>query len=223
VLATVPDAVASETASVAYLLQLGLAALQRAGFGAGHSVAVVGMGVLGAASVMVARAFGAPTSVLTRRETGRALAQRLGAAIAEPGRVTADIVIDTSNAWDDFRAATLLARKGGTVVLLGFPGRGLPPPEFNPFDPAITYARQLAIIHGGETPDVDTPVEALRFNLARNMRHLIALIAEGRLPAQILVTRHEPASRLADAYAALLDARGDALTVALDWRGGAGA
>lgn len=218
VLAEVPATVAGEAAAVAYLLQLGLAALQRAGLAAGHDVAVAGMGVLGTASVMVARALGAPTAVLTRREAGRDLARRLGATIADRDRTAADIVIDTSNAWQDFRAATLLARKGGTVVLLGFPGRGLPPPDFNPFEPAITYARQLAIIHGGETPDIDAPAEALRFNLARNMRHLIALIAGGGLPANLLVSRRAPASHLAEVYASLLDARGDALTVALDWR-----
>jgi 2-desacetyl-2-hydroxyethyl bacteriochlorophyllide A dehydrogenase len=221
VLCEVPEPVPGEAAAVAYLLQLGLAALQRAGLAAGHEVAVVGMGVLGVASVMVARALGAPTSVLTKREAGRELALELGAGIADPSRTAADIVIDTSNGWEDFRTSTLLARKGGTVLLLGFPGRGLPPPDFNPFDPAITYARQLAIIHGGETPDVDAPPEAVRFNLARNMRHLMRLIADGSLPAQRLVSRCEPATRLGAVYQSLLDARADTLTVALDWRAGA--
>ena len=181
---------------------------------------IVGFGVLGVASLLVARALGAPTAVASHRSSALARAVALGATAHDPvsdDHGWADIVIDTSNAWEDFRSATLFASKGGSVILLGFPGRGLPPPKFNPFEPQITYARQLAIIHGGETPDLPGPEHVVRFNLQRNMQYLMTLVAEGRLAADVLVSRREAAQDLARVYESMVATRGETLTVALEW------
>jgi len=196
-LVPIPDAVDSAHASLAYLVQLGVAALRQARYEAGESVCVIGLGVIGLATVAVARAMGAYVTAVANSETRAALAGRLGAL--EP-RPDADVVVLTANTWSAWRAAMETARVGGRVSVLGFPGRNQPAPGFNPLDARWLYAKQLAILGAGYSPRVDCAPADLRFNLRRNLEFILDLMARGDLDLRPAISHRLPAERMREAY-----------------------
>ena len=182
ILVTVPEAVSSEQASLAYLTHLGLAALRQANYLPGENVAIVGLGIIGLCTAGLARAMGAKVAGIAN-SSGRAdAAVRVGAHAAflanDPklqekllgcfGEIGADIVVLTANAWDAFRLSVNIVRRNGRVSILGFPGRGQPQPDFNPLDPSWFYAKQLTLLGAGFAPRTDCPPAELRFNVRRN-------------------------------------------------------
>jgi len=108
----------------------------------GSSVVVLGGGVIGLLIVQLARLAGATKVVLvTRSEEKRTLAEKLGAtASADPttgdivARLTAadgllpggaDVVVECAGVAETIEQAPRLARRGGTVVILGVMPRGV--------------------------------------------------------------------------------------------------
>ncbi|MBW9115376.1 zinc-dependent alcohol dehydrogenase family protein [Rhizobium cauense] len=116
----------------------------------GSSVVVLGGGVIGLLVVQLARLAGATNVVLlTRSEEKRALAEKLGAtASADPStadivaRLTAadgmlpggaDVVIECAGVAETIEQSASLARRGGTVVILGVMPQGVKV-AIEPFD-----------------------------------------------------------------------------------------
>jgi len=98
----------------------------------GESVAVIGGGVMGQLVVQLAALAGASrVTLITRQQSRRALAETLGAtdssapevADAELGR-TYDVVFECAGVLDAVTQALRLARRGGSVILLGIPPEG---------------------------------------------------------------------------------------------------
>jgi L-iditol 2-dehydrogenase len=126
---------------------------------AGDSVVVLGGGVIGLLVVQLARLAGASRVVLVTRHPGkRALAERLGAtatldptghdpiaAVNGAGGLLpggADVVIECAGVRETVEQSVLMARTGGTVVILGVMPQGQKI-EIEPFD--ILF-RELKII-----------------------------------------------------------------------------
>jgi len=227
-LVPVPDAVSSGQASLAYLTQLGLAALRQAHYCVGEDVAVVGLGVIGLCAIALARALGARVVAVANSRNRADLALRIGADAAfVPGdgdscerlQDLIDVVILTANSWDAYRVAVDIARPYGRLSVLGFPGRGQASPCFNPFDPRWFYRKSLAIIGAGLIPRLECEPAVLRFNLRRNLESVLALMASGALQTEPIISHRLPAGQMKLAYE--LAARHDkALTGAVfDWRG----
>src|SRR5262245_38198046 len=164
----IPEEVPSDQAALAYMVNLGVAALRQASYDAGEHVAVVGLGVIGLATIAVARAMGAQVSAVANHPERASLAAKLGARLDAISN-DADIVILTANSCDAYRTSLELARRGGRIAVLGFPGRGSEPPGFNPLDAAWLYAKQLTIMGSGFIPRVECLPEEIRFNLSRNL------------------------------------------------------
>lgn len=219
--AKVPSTLDGALASVTYLFHLGYAALQRVKIKKGQRVAVIGLGVLGMTTASIARLEGAHVIVLSRRKEIFAEAQKFGAhelvgmTDASVDEIGADIVVTTSNDWNDWVVALRAARRGGTIAVLGFPGRGLPPPTINPLDSQYFYSKQLNLVAVGQI--VGTDPEAEMRLTRRNMQHLVELIAANRLPAKDLIGGIRPAAELADAYEDLSARRRGVLTYVLGW------
>jgi len=122
----VPPGLAPEVAAMVEPLACCLRGVDRAGIGAGDTVAILGAGPIGLMlAACVADAGGWPT-IVGGRSGRRELASQFGAEPAD-GR-GADIVIEAAGTEDAWAAAVELVRPGGTVVLFGGLPRDARPP-----------------------------------------------------------------------------------------------
>lgn len=223
VLVPVPDGVPSEEASLAYLVQLGLAAMRQASYQAGESVAVVGLGVIGLGTVGLARAMGSTVTAVANSPLRANASIQVGAHRAyvagqpHPPR-DIDLVILTANPWSAYRESVEMARYGGRISILSFPGRGEPMPAFNPLDPHWFYAKQLTLIGAGFSPRTEAPPSDIRFNLRRNLEYILALMESGSLTLAPVITHRYPASEMRSAYELAREHSKSLMAAVFDWR-----
>src|SRR6185503_9064120 len=143
------------------------------------------------------------------------LNQKLKAAFGEIGP---DIVVLTANSWEAYRLSVSIARYGGRVSVLGFPGRLQPKPDFNPLDPEWFYGKQLTLLGAGFAPRTDCPPHDLRFNTRRNLQYILELMAARRLRLESLITHRLPASRMTEAYELAKEHDKSMMATIFDWR-----
>lgn len=205
-LVPIPAAVSSEEASLAYLAQLGVAALRQVRYEPGERVAVVGLGVIGLATCAMARAMGASEVIGVANSPVRAAAalkagaNRAVVVGADPLPEGVDIVILTANPWAAFRDSVEMVRYAGRVSILGFPGRGEAPPGFNPLDPKWFYGKQLTLVGAGFSPRAECPPGELRFNLRRNLEFIFSSLASGAASFDSFISHRLPAAQMKEAY-----------------------
>ncbi len=215
-LVPVPAAVSSEQASLAYLTELGLTALRQAQFQPGETAAVIGLGVIGLCCIAVARAMGARVFAVANSPLRAQLAAHMGADQAAPAGV--DVVVLTANTWDAYRTAVEIARPYGRISILGFPGRGQPPPEFNPFDPQWFYGKSLTLIGAGLTHRLECRPQELRFNLRRNLECILEWMAAGTLSVAPVISHRLPAGQMRLAYELAAEHDKSLTAAVFDWR-----
>ncbi len=203
-LVLIPEGVDPAAASLAYLTQLGVASLRQVNYQAGERVAVVGLGVIGLCTAAVATAMGARVIAIANSDFRRSLALEMGAAKAflngQAPASQADVVVLTANPWPAFEESVHLARYGGRIAVLGFPGRAQEPPAFNPLDPAWLYGKQLTITGAGFSPRISGAPHEIAFNLARNLELIFDYMRMGRLPLERTITHRYPWHEMARAY-----------------------
>ena len=228
----VPDGLASEEASLAYLTNLGLAALQQARYQTGENVVVTGLGVIGLCTIALARAMGSKVVGVANSEVRARAAREVGAddclmsgsPEVLPGvrkcfrGNEADIVVATSNAWDSYFESLELARFGGRIAVLGFPGRGQPVPDRNPLSPHPFYEKQLTLVGCGYSPAVECPPQDLRFNRRRNLEYILDLMASQRMKVAPLITHRYPYQRMREAYELACGHSKEMIAAVFDWR-----
>jgi threonine dehydrogenase-like Zn-dependent dehydrogenase len=231
-LVRIPDNVSSEEASLAYLTALGLAALRQARYEAGENVVVIGLGIIGLSVIALARAMGANVLGVANSEIRARAAIEMGALGCvmsdDSGPVSsmrqilhgaeADIVVLTSNSWGSYFLSLDLARFGGRVSILGFPGRGQALPERNPLDPSPFYSKQLTLIGAGSSSRGEYPAQDVRFNLRRNLEYILDLMTSKRLNLAPLITHRLPSGRMREAYELARLRSKDLIAAVFDWR-----
>ncbi len=153
---TIPDGLALE--GVAPLLCAGITTyspLRQWGVGKGHTLAVVGLGGLGHMAVKIGRVLGAEVTVLSRSDSKRDDAKRLGAgdyaSTSQEGTFTRlartfDFVIDTISAPHDLNAHLELLKTDGTYILVGASPESLP---VNGFSLILRRRRLVGSLIGG--------------------------------------------------------------------------
>lgn len=214
--------------ATSYLFQLGYNAVLRSGARAGNRVAVIGLGVLGLTSLAMAALAGAELYAISDHPSAHAIARKAYgarraftrgeiAAGADEIVERADIVILTTNGWEDFRLALALAGPNAVIACLGFPGREQAPGGYNPLAADPFYTRQLRIEAVGLAPLENDPRGFARFNLRDNLAFIMRSLAEGRLDAQPILSGRYPARQIERAYADLAARKDDAITYLLDW------
>jgi len=232
ILTKIPPNADLAQASTTYLFHLGYNALMKGGVRTGHNIVVLGLGTLGLATVATSRLFGVNTYALSGRENILPLAEDMGARLAldkndpnmkdkiaaETNETGIDVVVSTSNSWKDWKLALCLARKGGKICVLGFPGRTQPIPDFNPLDSRYFYDNQLNIIACGYTPDNKLPAHDMRFNLKRNCSFLLEQITNKRLPAHRIISSVESWTKIKDIYHTAAARKNAVITVILKWK-----
>jgi L-iditol 2-dehydrogenase len=132
----IPDHLSFEEATLVEPLSVGIHACRRAGIEAGSTVMITGMGPVGLTAIIAAKALGAQKIIVTDVEPFRlSLAEQLGATSCihaaeqdvaeEVARTThqkgVDMVIDTSGHAGAIDASIEYLKRGGKLVLIGFP------------------------------------------------------------------------------------------------------
>jgi threonine dehydrogenase-like Zn-dependent dehydrogenase len=194
-----PENVSLDVAVLIEPASVVLKGLLRARPAPGESVGVVGVGTLGALSIVIAQLF-APAAVVAYgiREAELALARRLGAAesvdvsggsAAHEGEL--DLVVETAGAVPALELATRLPREGGRIVALGIAGQ-----ERELRVPADRFAlRDLELIGSvGYTTAVWSRV--------------VELLGAGLVDLSPVVAKRIPAERFEDAFRLMGEADG---------------
>ena len=206
VIAKVPDGVISEDAVFTHLMSLGLHALRRGDFTPGARVAVIGMGVIGLCSVAVAKAVGAQVLAVGRGAARLEVARKLGADLVLDSAASdfaqqvagfgtpdgIDIAVLIGSTWSAMQSACEMVRHGGSVSLIGFPGVAEPMTNFNPFDSAWFYRKQLTYASVSFVPRNPYPVNEVRWTLVRNYEYLLYLMQQGKLSVSGMITDRCP-------------------------------
>ena len=222
-----PDHDAGRIATT-YLFHLGYDAVMRSDIRPGSRVLVIGMGAIGLASVAMAHFAGASVCGLTEFEVNAKRAKAMGAefvvgradvnALADCwGGSSADVVISTTNQWADWRFALEAVGQMGLISCIGFPGRGEPPPDFNPLATEFFHAKQLRLEAVGMPPSRLDVRGLLRFTERSNIAWLAGLIACGKLNPDILISGKYPAANLERAYTDLVARKNAPITYLLEW------
>ena len=217
-------------AATAYLYHLGYHGLITADAKAGHNIGVIGLGTLGYTTCMMSKNAGANTYCFTNQKKPIELLQSPGvkcylkseASIYEIANATngtgLDIVINTSNKWEDWLLALQAVAKGGTIVNTGFPGRGEPAPSFNPLDPQYVYVKNITVKALSYINETGTAAHEYRFNVKRNLVYILGLIKDGRLNAAELISAQIGYESLAAQYKAYLNRDAFILTTLIHWK-----
>jgi L-iditol 2-dehydrogenase len=164
-----------------------LRAMDQARVQPGDSVAVFGGGVIGQMLAQLARLSGGRVVLVTRQRAKRALAESLGAHAtvgpAADGTVSAisgaggfapggvDVAFEAAGVADTFHQAVAVARRAGTVVVVGAAPSAMTVPV-RPFD---IFARELRVVGSHLNPFTH--------------RRAVELVASGSLDLTPLVTR----------------------------------
>jgi (R,R)-butanediol dehydrogenase/meso-butanediol dehydrogenase/diacetyl reductase len=202
-----PDTVPDRAGALLEPLAVGLHALDRGGARAGEQVVILGFGAIGAATAAVARALGLDVLVSEpnpgRRERAESMAHRVHAPIGsarddarEVRRLTgggAHVVIDATGVAPALEAALDMTRRGGRIVVVGLPKT---PPAVDA-GKLVLYERTL--------------VGSLGYQ--HDLPRVAALIAQGALAPEPLVTRTVSLDEAPDEIARLADAPGDDIKV----------
>lgn len=230
VLAPLGENDSSETAALSYFAQLGLAALQKARFQPGETVAVLGLGVIGLATVALAAALGARVLALGNDEFRLRKAAELGAetcldtSAAQPGTAIEeatrgaglDVILTTANSWAAWRMVLEISRFQSRIAVLGFPGRSEGAPAFNPLASEHFYQKQLSIFGAGLLED--SAGLLISPKLRANMEMILRLARAGRLPLQSLITHRVPWQKLGEVYETAARHDKTLLGAILNWR-----
>jgi (R,R)-butanediol dehydrogenase / meso-butanediol dehydrogenase / diacetyl reductase len=182
--------------------------VRRSGLVAGEKAVVIGGGPIGVLIATTARHFGADVVVIELDENRRNAITDLGFPVLDPraddqtawvnewtAGAGADVVFEVSGSAAAVLAATSLVRVRGRLVVVAIH------PEPRPIDLKQLFWRELTIIGTRvyQRTDFDKAVE---------------MLAAGVVPADLLITRIEPLSATADAFAAL--SSGQAMKILID-------
>lgn len=164
----------------------------------GETVAVVGLGGVGLAAVLVAQAIGAGRIVaIDVQEDKRRLALELGAteALAPEAAIglDADCVVEAAGAGAAVHTAIAATGPGGRTVLVGLPRPG----TVVEVDPLAMVARATSVIGSYMGSSVAT----------RDVPRYLDMWREGRLPVERLISDRIGLDDLNEALDALADAR----------------
>jgi threonine dehydrogenase-like Zn-dependent dehydrogenase len=199
-----PAGVDPRDASISYLAGWAVSALHLGRYAVAENVAVVGMGLVGASTALVADMAGARVVGIDVEPARRAAAESLGLGlVAAPndervrtfvGERGVDLILETSGVWPGFRTAFELARDYSRIVLMGI-YRDLPASEtavglhkmLYSFPSKLHY-QKIEIIGSGYDPDTALPGSNYTFTRDSNYSYLLEQIGRGRLPIGRLVS-----------------------------------
>ena len=237
--AKIPESVSDEQAAFTVLSSIGLQGIRLAGPTLGEKFVVVGVGLIGLATIQLLRANGCDVLGVDMNADRLALAEKYGAKIARvsagcdpvatvsawtEGRGADAVLITASAKTDDIiHQAAEMCRKRGRIVLVGVIGLNLRRADF--YEKELTF--QVSCSYGPgryddqyEQGGVDYPLGFVRWTEQRNFEAILQSMASGQLKTDDLVTH---TFKLEDATAAYEKVVNDptALGIILSYAGAA--
>jgi L-iditol 2-dehydrogenase len=183
-----PDAVSDAAATAIEPLACCVRGLRRARVGARTRLLVVGGGPMGLLTAQAARAAGAAVTVAEPLPARRALAEELGARTVEPDAATLDppptVVMLCTSAPAAWELALAAVDRGGVIQL---------------FAPAAPGERRAFEVHDLFFRELE--IQASYSAGPRDTREALALIADGAVRAERLVTHRFGLAATAEALA----------------------
>jgi L-iditol 2-dehydrogenase len=191
-------------------LSVGVYAIHRSGLKAGQSVAIIGAGPIGLVTLQVARAAGAGSIAVLDLDAGRlSTAKKLGATTVVNSKEESpeeqirtltkgrgvDIVFDAAGSPKTAALAVHLTRRGGRVVMIGFPLE-----DNFPYPLVSGMAKEIDIV--------------TIFRYANVYQSSIDLVATGRVDLKSLITHRFPLEQTEKALQ-LSDRREDGVVKAM--------
>lgn len=213
VLVALPETLRLDHAALVEPVAVSVHDVRRSGLVPGEKAVVIGGGPIGVLIATTAREFGGEVVVIELDPTRRQAVADLGFQVLDPtatdqvewvtqwtGGAGADVVFEVSGAASAVLGATDLAKVRGRLVVVAIH------PQPRPINLQRLFWRELTIIGARvyERPDFEKAVE---------------LLDAGVIPADLLITRIEPISATADAFAAL--EAGQAMKILIDCQAGA--
>ena len=219
-----PDGVLTELAVFLNVLGVGQLGLRKGSPAPGENVAVVGLGVIGLATVALSKSF--RFRVLGIDTDGQRLevARKMGIEAVSPedgsfdqrvldwsdGR-GADVVVEAASTWRATRTAMDVARQGGTVVIVA---THTDKPEFSPVShPYLGKNLKLLTSLGYTDP---------RWDRTRSSQLMLDMLESGDLKIAPMITHEFEWSEILDVYRRLDEGDSELLGVVFRWPSGPG-
>ena len=187
-----PENVSFREAAMLEPLSVALHAVKRSGVKPGDTAAVIGTGMIGFAAAAWAKALGAETVfVIGRGEAKRAIAEQIpGISYVteeESKAIQADVVVEAVGTPQAVSCAVLLARPGGSIVLMGNPSGDLAM-EKNVYWRILR--KQLNLM--------GTWNSSYEKDEACDWTEALDALSKKKIPAQALITHCFPSEKLMD-------------------------
>ena len=187
-----PENVSFREAAMLEPLSVALHAVKRSGVKPGDTAAVIGTGMIGFAAAAWAKALGAETVfVIGRGEAKRAIAEQIpGISYVteeESKAIQADVVVEAVGTPQAVSGAVLLARPGGSIVLMGNPSGDLAM-EKNVYWRILR--KQLNLM--------GTWNSSYEKDEACDWTEALDALSKKKIPAQALITHCFPSEKLMD-------------------------
>lgn len=187
----VPDGAPDEQAVFTTLCEIGLHALRRGNPSLGENVAIIGQGIIGLATLAVARAWGLRTIALDLDARRLAYARAMGADLAvnprDPdyeaqiaafcGPEGVDLVVEAASSWRAIQTAYRIVRRRGCISVVA---RHTDIPDFNPIQDGM-MTKEVTFTTSYAHPVTDAPPDLLRWTRPRDNRLLLEMFGKGRI------------------------------------------
>lgn len=237
--ARIPDGISDDQAAFTVLGAIALQGVRLAQPSLGETFVVTGLGLIGLMAVQILRANGCRVIGLDFNSARLELARSYGAetvqlgdavdAVAAVEALLTDgiggvdgVLITAATASNDpVTHAARMCRKRGRIILVGVAGLELSRADF--YEKELTF--QVSCSYGPgrydeayEEGGVDYPPGFVRWTEQRNFEAVLALMAEGRLRVEALITDRYDIEAAENAYEALAQGAGDTLGILLDYK-----
>lgn len=233
--AKIADCVQDQQAAFTVVAAIGLQGVRLAQPTAGEAFVVIGLGLIGLATVQVLQAHGCRVMGVDFDEQKLALARSFGAetvslghgedpiasaAAFSRGRGVDGVLITASTSSNEpVHQAAQMCRKRGRIVLVGVAGLALSRADF--YEKELSFQVSCSYGPGRYDPQYeehghDYPVGFVRWTEQRNFEAVLDLLASGRLDFQALISHRFPFDRAEDAYR-LLDSKEGVLGIVLEY------
>jgi predicted dehydrogenase len=216
--AKVPDAVTDQNAAFTVISAIALQGIRLVSPTLGESVAVIGAGLIGLATIQLLRAHGCRVLAIDFDESRLQIAKDFGAetvsaatgdplaaaaAFTRHRGIDAAIITASTSSSVPVRQAAQMCRKRGRVVLVGVTGLELSRADF--YEKELSFQVSCSYGPGRYDPEYedkgrDYPFGFVRWTEQRNLEAVLDMMSEGRMDLSGLVTHEYPIDRAGEAY-----------------------